>query len=197
MTMPDVADPAWRLFGLNSNFIAQNMPKEQKKQYHWLKSELTAQKGKGEALCAVAFWHAPVFSSGHHGHDESKDYKNALPRKQNDMADEEALLYASGVSVILNGHDHNFEELLPHDPQGHFLKDSGIRSFVVGTGGRQLYSIYKKTYPSISKHYDSATNGILKLSLKAGSYKWEFIATKSGGKAKYSGSGTCNKRTGT
>ena len=47
-------------------------------------------------------------------------------------------LYAAGVDVIVNGHDHDYERFAPQDPDGREDRATGIRQFVVGTGGTAL-----------------------------------------------------------
>ena len=49
-------------------------------------------------------------------------------------------LAAAGADLVLVGHDHDYERIAPVD---------GIRSFVVGTGGRSLYAL---TRPPGSAH---------------------------------------------
>jgi hypothetical protein len=144
LTFP-AATGSWHLFGLNSEIESRSTSE----QYIWLKKNLVA----SSEHCVLAFWHRPVFSSGSHGHDGSDDFAAAEPNKQGEMANIEALLYANGASVVLNGHDHDYEELEPHDESGRPSPD-GLRSFVVGTGGRQLYEHYARTWPLISRHYD-------------------------------------------
>lgn len=185
LTFPATATGAWRLFGLNSE-IDSNSKSEQ---YAWLKKNLEASVER----CVLAFWHRPVFSSGRHGHDESDRFATAEPIKQNEMADIEALLSVNGASIILNGHDHDYEELEPHNEAGQLAPD-GLRSFVVGTGGRQLYELYAHTWPLTSRTYDINSNGILKLSLFPDKYFWSFLSVGADAAVKYRGNGTCNRR---
>jgi hypothetical protein len=78
----------------------------------------------------VAFWHAPRFSSGQHGHDYHTDHKATL-LKARPMKNAFALLNRHGASVILNGHEHNLEQFLPANAEGKRVGD-GIRLFVNG-----------------------------------------------------------------
>ncbi len=65
---------------------------------------------------------------------------------------------------MLAGHDHHYERFAPID---------GIRSFVVGTGGRNLTSF--KT-PKPGSQVRLMHFGVLDLELRDGSYTWRFLA---------------------
>ncbi len=82
-------------------------------------------------------------------------------------------LYAADADVVLNGHDHDYERFAPQTPSGAADNQRGIREFVVGTGGRALYSL--GTLRANSQVFNASTFGVLKLTLSAGSYSWEFI----------------------
>ena len=45
-------------------------------------------------------------------------------------------LYAAGVDVIVNGHDHDYERFAPQDSDAEEDRERGIREFVVGPGRR-------------------------------------------------------------
>ncbi len=130
-------------------------------QGQWLATELAS----STATCTVAIFHHPRFSSGdEHGDDPSMD---VLWRP----------LYAAGVDVILNGHDHDYERFAPQDPDGREDRERGIRQFVVGTGGREL-----RGFDDIRPNSELASNlahGVLALTLLDGSYRWEFHAAAS------------------
>jgi hypothetical protein len=49
----------------------------------------------------------------------------------------------------------------------------GIRQFVVGTGGRSLRTL--GTTKANSQVFNSSTWGVLKLTLSATSYSWQFV----------------------
>jgi acid phosphatase type 7 len=70
------------------------------------------------------------------------------------------------------GHDHNYERFAPQDYLGN-ADPSGIREFVVGTGGAALRPF--ATVRANSEVRDSNTWGVLKVTLRADSYEWEFI----------------------
>ena len=77
-------------------------------------------------------------------------------------------LYAAHADVIVNGHDHDYERFFPMTPFGKASAASGIREFVVGTGGRGHHPF--ATVMANSEVRDTGTSGVLKLTLGAGSY---------------------------
>ena len=124
-------------------------------QGQWLAKDLAASK----AVCTMAIFHHPRFSSGEHG----------------DLATMDAFwrpLYNAGVDVIVNGHDHDYERFAPQDPDGKADPPRGIRQFVVGTGGAQLRSFPRQAPNSemrIANGY-----GVIAFTLHDGSYDWVF-----------------------
>ena len=106
-TFPDGVEGSWRLLAINSQIAADSASD----QYEWLMDLLD----DASERCILAFWHAPVFSSGYHGHDESEDYAEAEPARQGKLAPVFDLLYRAHASIVLNGHDHHFEHLALHD----------------------------------------------------------------------------------
>jgi hypothetical protein len=123
----------------------------------WLAGDLAASK----ATCTLAIFHHPRFSSGEHGNEPVLD---AFWRP----------LYAAGVDVIVNGHDHDYERFAPQDPDGKPDTKRGIREFVVGTGGTTLRGF--QTTAANSEVRLSNSWGVLKFTLRDGSYDVEFIA---------------------
>ena len=143
---------AWHVIALNSE-ITQSAGSAQEQ---WLRADLAA----NPKTCTLAYWHKPRFSSGQHGN----------------IAASQALwqaLYDAGADVILNGHDHTYERFAPQNPSGQADSSRGIREFIVGTGGAGLYP-----FPTIqpnSQVRNNTTYGVLKLTLHATSYDWQFI----------------------
>jgi hypothetical protein len=123
----------------------------------WLAADLAASK----ATCTLAIFHHPRFSSGEHGNAPVLD---AFWRP----------LYAAGVDVIVNGHDHDYERFAPQDPDGKVDTKRGIREFVVGTGGTTLRG-FQTTAPNSEVRLSNSW-GVLKFTLHDGSYDVEFIA---------------------
>jgi len=174
----------WRLFAINSQIDT----KDGGSQYLWLQEALRDSPER----CVLAFWHAPVFSSGRHGHDESVDIEYAKPVRQEGLSPIFDLFYAAHASLVLNGHDHDFEHLAPHNSAGEAV-EGGLRAFVVGTGGKKLYKEYAQKL-AIKIDFDAKDHGFLKIDMYPDSYDWQFL--KAGGTSQklYNGSGTCNAR---
>lgn len=181
---PRGAAGAWRLFAINTQ-IGMEVGSAQ---YDWLKSALPGVKER----CILGFWHKPVFSSGYHGHDENRDYEDAKPRRQDEMVAIFELLYSAHSSLVLNGHDHNFEYLEPHNPIGQSVND-GVAAFIVGTGGKRLYPEYKQKL-DIMVYFDATEFGFLKIDLYADGYDWQFLKAGEQAETRYSGSNTCATR---
>jgi acid phosphatase type 7 len=68
------------------------------------------------------------------------------------------------VDVALVGHDHLYERFALQDHSG-AADPNGIRQFVVGTGGRALYSFNSPVANSEGR--DNNAHGVLKLTLHA------------------------------
>ena len=124
-------------------------------QYKWLQADLAANPTK----CTLTFWHIPFFSSGGRANSNSKSFWQ--------------LLYNNNADLILNGHDHIYERFAPQNPSGGADATRGIREFIVGTGGANLTSI--ASVAANSQLRNTNTYGVLKLTLHAGSFDWQFV----------------------
>jgi len=159
----------WHIVALNSE-IDHSAASEQ---ITWLKSDLAA----NQKVCTLAYWHRPLFTSGLHQIDgDRQDHKTFWD-----------VLYQYGADVVLNGHDHEYERFAPQDPDGHLDNVTGIREFVVGTGGTELREFGTTQANSVVR--DNTSHGVLKLQLKATSFTWEFVPVA--GKS-FTDSGTAN-----
>lgn len=143
---------AWHIVALNSALDVEGRAAQET----WLAADLAATG----ARCILAYWHHPVFGSGKSG---------GLPK----MAGAFKLLHEAGASVVLNGHNHNYERLAPMAPDGSPDPARGIRAFTAGTGGHSLQKVYNPI-PG-SEIFDNQTWGLLKLELHADRYTWEFL----------------------
>ena len=74
---------------------------------------------------------------------------------------------------MLVGHEHLYERFGPQTPTGAADAARGIRQFTVGTGGKSHYPF--GTPIANSQVRNSDTFGVLKLTLNAGSYDWQFV----------------------
>jgi calcineurin-like phosphoesterase family protein len=152
----DIGD--WHLVALNSNCndvlggCGEGSPQER-----WLRQDLADHP----TTCTLAFWHHPLFSSGPHGRgiDSTRPLFRAL--------------YYHGADLVLTGHDHDYERFAPQNPDGGLDRSRGIREFIVGTGGRNLY---QQAAPiANSEVRNDASFGVLELTLKPKSYDWRFV----------------------
>jgi acid phosphatase type 7 len=157
----------WHLIALNSE-ISHSLGSPQ---LEWLQQDLAATTEE----CILAYWHKPRFSSGRHG---SGPGRAALWNA----------LHGAGADLVLSAHDHTYERFAPQDATGQ-LDLTGIRQFVVGTGGASHYQ-----FPTIEPNSDernATTFGVLKLTLHASSYDFEFVP-EAGGTFTDSGSAACH-----
>lgn len=147
----------WHVIALNSNSECQIVACDSTSaQLTWLREDLAAHP----SLCTLAYWHHPRFSSGRH-----QNNKVMSPIWEE--------LYASGVDVVLSGHDHDYERFAPLDVEGRVDKPRGIRSFIVGTGGARHTNFGTIKIGSEVRNDD--TFGVLKLVLHQTGYEWEFV----------------------
>ena len=158
----------WHVIVLNSAIAARKGSDQMK----WLTEDLTAHKTE----CTLAYWHIARFSSGAHGSDPL-------------MADAWKMLYDAGADVVIASHDHDYERFAPQDDRGKPDPEHGIRSFVVGTGGGGVYEFKSKVQNSEVR--DNTTYGVLQMTLKPGSYDWQFVPM-AGKTFRDSGSGKCS-----
>ena len=176
---PAVGDPSegwysfelgtWHVVALNSNCDEIGGCERDSDQGQWLAADLAAHP----STCTLAFWHHPRFSSGEHG--------NTL-----EMRELFALLDERDADLVLVGHDHDYERFAPQDADGN-ASASGVRQFVVGTGGRSLRPFEATVANSEVRHRSSY--GVLRLQLLTNSYTWQFVPAS--GTFSDSGSGSC------
>ena len=77
------------------------------------------------------------------------------------------------AEIVLSGHDHNYQRWSPQTPSGTKDATRGIREFVVGTGGQE--PLCAGDAPANVEKANDTTFGVLQLTLRAGSYDWQFI----------------------
>ncbi len=153
---------AWHVIVLNSNCDEIGGCGRDSQQWLWLRADLATHKNR----CTLAYWHHPRFSSGPHGSDVA-------------YAPFWDLLAHAKADVVLSGHDHDYERFAPK---------KGIRSFVVGTGGKTLYPTLIPRAGSVVRN--SSTYGVLRLTLRPTGYDWQFLPVR-GGTFRDAGHATC------
>ena len=162
----------WHLIALNSNCGNVGGCGPTSPQGSWLAADLAAHRN----ACTLAYWHIPLFSSG------GRAATNAQPLW--------TALYNARADVILNGHDHIYERFAPQAPDGIRNDAQGLRQFIVGTGGANHTSL--ATVAANSEVRNTDTFGILKLTLHATSYDWQFVPAPGTGAFSDSGSQACH-----
>lgn len=160
----------WHLISLNSECSRVGGCGAGSDQERWLQADLAAHPNE----CTLAFWHRPRYaaSSG----DDTSSMSTLWSR-----------LAAAHADVVLAGHVHTYTRLKPLNGSGQ-ADAGGIRSWVVGTGGKSLQSagssrsIVDKT---------GSDFGVLKLTLHANGYDWRFMPAP-GETLSDAGSGSCH-----
>lgn len=142
---------AWRLLALNSSVsMARGSA-----QYNWIENELATHAN----ACVAAYWHEPRFRSGKSNVARFKPVWN--------------LLYQYGADLVLNGHSHTYQRFAPLDPGGNIDRAQGLRQIIAGTGGKGFSGLLPGG-PEVEASQNH-TYGVLRLTLHAGSYDWEFV----------------------
>jgi PKD repeat protein len=145
----------WHAIVLNSNCTLVSCASGSAQEV-WLRADLAAHP----TTCTIAIWHHPRFSSGEHGSDATTQPFWAA-------------LYAAGVEIIVNGHEHDYERFSPQTPAGAADPAFGIREFIAGTGGKSLRAFV--TTAANSEIRNATSWGVLKLTLHPSSYDYSFI----------------------
>lgn len=161
---------SWHIVVLNSNCDDVECG-EGSEQERWLRQDLAAHPTK----CTAAYWHHPPFSSGEHGNNPKV---GALWRA----------LYEAGAEVVLTGHDHDYERFEPLSADGELDEARGIRTFVIGTGGRDARPFNRVKAHSVFRKTDLL--GVLALTLREDHYEWKFV--RDDGSVTDTGRGECH-----
>ena len=151
----------WHVIALNSQCSEVGGCGVGSPQEAFLKSDLAANAGKH----IIAIWHIPSFSSGG-AHGNNTAYRAWWDD-----------LYAAHADLVLDGHDHNYERFALESPAA-VADANGIREFVVGTGGAGQRAL--GTIRANSQVRNVGTFGVLKLTLHAHSYDWQFVPVAGG-----------------
>ncbi|MDR3575848.1 MAG: DNRLRE domain-containing protein [Anaerolineaceae bacterium] len=161
----------WHFVSLNSitNSVPANVGSAQ---YSWLQADLAA----NTSPCVLVYWHEPLFNVGQEG-------------AANGMSDVWKLLAQDKVTLVLNGHDHDYQRWTAMDANGS-PNPKGVTEFIVGTAGHGIQS-FVSSDSRMLVGFD-ATNrqfGVLRLELNSNSANFQFVNTSS--VVKDSGTITC------
>jgi 3',5'-cyclic AMP phosphodiesterase CpdA len=140
----------WLILMLNSNIPAGR----NSAQWEFVRRQIDQQR----TPCTMAVWHHPLFSSGPNGNNAN-------------MRDLWALLEAAPIEVILNGHDHLYERFARQLSDGSPEPAKGIREFIVGTGGADLYGFFRQSANSEARFSE---HGAMQFTLEPAQYRWEY-----------------------
>ncbi|QSX79088.1 PKD domain-containing protein [Agrilutibacter solisilvae] len=144
-------------------------------QLTWLQDDLAATTKP----CIAAYFHHPLVSRGNYtGYSQVKPIMDRL--------------YAARADLVLVGHDHNYQRYGKMDGS-QAAKADGMRQILIGTGGRDFYSL-SGTHALLEASQDH-TWGVLKLSLTATGYTGDFVPV-AGKTWTDTFSGTCNAKAG-
>jgi Calcineurin-like phosphoesterase len=155
---------AWHVVALNDN--CDKLPRgdgcgPKSPQNRWLERDLKA--ANATTACTVVLMHEPRWSNS---------------RKQSlETAPLVRTMYRNGVDLILSGDSHAYERFAPQTPSSVADKTRGIRQIVVGTGGAHFTGL---NTPRPNKEVTSKyLFGVLELTLRDGSFTWNFRADPS------------------
>jgi hypothetical protein len=142
----------------------------------WLAGDLAAAQSK---RCIMAISWQRRFYSG-----TTETFENQNMRTITRMLNE------AGADVLVSGNDRVYSRFAKQTFDGE-ASPTGIRQFIVGTGGRSLANTAGLVNPPTLEVRDASVHGVIKFTLDTASYNWEFIPTVAGG---FTDSGTtgCN-----
>lgn len=132
--------------------------------FDWLRADLTANTKK---CIAVISWERRFYVG------DDATFMNSNMRSITHV------LTDFGADVVISAKDKVYARFAPQTYLG-VADPGGIRQFIVGTGGRSLDNLGATAPPTLEASSDEA-NGVLKLTLNADSYDWEFVPTVPGG----------------
>jgi hypothetical protein len=186
---------SWHIISLNAECsIGDNAattsctspPAWYQQETQWLAQDLA----NDHASCTLAYWHQPTFSVT--GAPVSATTPGADSGEGTAADAWWKLLRAQGADVVLNGHEHVYARSAPMNAAGQ-ADPSGIRQFIVGTGGEALDSLNTDSSGNVSvpnlqaaegsgtayKNGQTTTGypgafGVMKLTLHPNSYSWDY-----------------------
>jgi hypothetical protein len=125
--LPGTSGEKWYSFDYGRvHFVALDTESDYSTQAKWLDEDLAA----STAPWKIVYMHKPPYSSGAHGSDLSLRNKLA------------PVLRRHGVQLVLSGHDHNYERMLPQ---------SGVAYVVTGGGGIGTKAVGNSTFTAFSE----------------------------------------------
>ncbi len=150
----------WHFISLNAN--SSHVPTDiNSAQYQWLAKDLVANAN----TCTIVYYHQPLFNIGPEGSEAA-------------LSDIWALMAQHGVSIVINGHDHDYQRWVPLDGKGQPSPD-GITEFVAGGGGHGLQK-FQNTDNRVAYSNDLNPDafGALELKLNPGGVDFSYVNDK-------------------
>jgi hypothetical protein len=149
---------SWHVVALNSECTQPGVGgcSASSPQVRWLRNDLDTHSN----MCTLAYFHRPYFSD-----------KGGTVAKVKQLFTQ---LYIHHADVLLVGHQHIYERFGLQNPAGADDPNSGIRQFIVGTGGKSQTALASQP-PAGSEMRNSGTFGVLQLTLHPTSYDWQFV----------------------
>ncbi len=161
----------WHFISLNGNNsrVPANIGSAQ---YNWLAADLAA----NTSPCVLVYYHEPFFNIGPEGSETG-------------MSDAWKLFAQDKVTLVLNGHDHDYQRWTAMDGNGS-PNPNGVTEIIAGTAGHGIQT-FKTTDSRMLVGYDAANRqyGVLTIALNSTSANFKFINTS--GAVKDSGTITC------
>jgi hypothetical protein len=149
----------WHFVSINSNFYKVDTTAGSA-QYNWVVQDLA----KNRQLCTIVFYHHPLFNIGPEG-------------STTQMADLWSVFAQDRVTLVLNGHDHDYQHWTPLNGAGQ-PDPNGVTEFIVGTGGHGIQPAKTSDSRVVSNGDKSPTDfGALRLELSPTDVKYQFINT--------------------
>jgi hypothetical protein len=161
----------WHFISLNANASRVGVDPGSA-QYQWLQQDLAA----NAQTCTIVYYHEPLFNIGT---ESAAAYMGPIW----------ALMAQYGVSIVLNGHDHDYQRWVPLDGSGQ-PSPNGITEFIVGSAGHGIQK-FTRTDSRVAYANDTqpAAFGILLMQL--GQTGASFIYQSTNGTALDSGTVQC------
>lgn len=149
----------WHFISLNSN-LSKLGAAGQAAQVNWLQQDLAA----NAQSCTIVYYHHPLFNIGPEGPTTA-------------LSGIWTLLAQYGVSIVLNGHDHDYQRWVPLDGSGQPVAN-GVTEFVVGSAGHGIQKVVKTdTRVAYSNATNPAAFGVLVLQLTKSSASFTYQST--------------------
>ncbi|MGH2540232.1 MAG: hypothetical protein ACRDGK_06905 [Actinomycetota bacterium] len=151
---------AWHVVILNSQCNAVGGCNASSPQAQWLEDDLQANSSQ----CTLAALHVPVFAS-----------RTKTDRQVNDTYKPFFdLLDQYEAEIVIDGNSHFYERFAPQNANG-VATSTGVREFLVGTGGKSIGGLSNTVRLPTSQVGSKEGAGVLELRLSASSYEWEFL----------------------